>query len=86
MMKTYSIEGIEAIEKLSSGSLLLDSFLISMRIFVQEYIVICELTIMPRPNSEFSEILLRIEGIRRFDFYYDEGNDFYLIDKYKAIS
>ncbi|MEP5760913.1 MAG: hypothetical protein ABJ327_16715, partial [Litoreibacter sp.] len=30
--------------------------------------------------------LLRIEGIRRFDFYYDEGNDFYLIDKYKAIS
>jgi hypothetical protein len=85
-MKTFSFKGIEAIERLKSDSLLLDASLLALKIFVQEFVVTCDLIIKPRPDAEFSEIFLRIEGIKRFDFYYDESKDFYLIDRFKIFS
>jgi len=84
-MKTPTEKSLEAIDKLRADSLLLDASLLELKIFVRKYVVSCELIIKPRPAIKMSQFILRIEGVNHFDFYYDEANQFYLIDRYKII-
>ena len=74
-----------AIKVLKESSALLDASLLSLKISVENFIVICEMNIKPREGSMVSNIVLRIRDVKRFDFHYDSNNDFYLIDRYKLF-
>lgn len=78
-------KGNLAIKTLKQCSALLDASLLSMRLYVENFVVICEMTIKPRENAMISNINLKIESVMRFDFHYDSYNDFYLIDRYKLF-
>lgn len=74
------------IQKLKKHAALLDAILHSLRLYVENYIVVCELIITPRRGSFTSNITIRITGVNRFDFYFDAKNQFYIIDRYKLFA
>lgn len=78
-------KGDVAIRTLKECSALLDGSLLSLRLFEEMDAVVCELVIKPRAGSLISNVVLRIESVKRFDFYYDNRTGFYLIDRYKLF-
>ncbi len=81
-MKLNSDSLIDAINERNA---LLDGKLLRVSLADNNGVMIAELRVASRTSSEVETIVIRFSDVRRFDFYYDDSNYCYLIERYKAF-